>query len=153
MVDRRHRGRGRPCYALGVPPLPVTVLTGFLGAGKTTLLGRLLVEPHGQRVGVILNEIGIAGIDRLGGPVQTSYVELTNGCVCCVDQPDLLAAVDGLVGRGDLDRLVLETTGLADPLPLTWTLSRPELAAVGRLAGVVRVVDAANWSRTQVAEC
>jgi G3E family GTPase len=131
-------------------PLPVTVFSGFLGAGKTTLLARLLAETHGVRVGVVLNEIGQAGIDRIAA--DRRYVELTDGCVCCVHNPDLVAALTELSARGDLDRVVLETTGLADPLPLTWTLTRPDLHQIARLDSVVVVVDAANYAHTRASE-
>ena len=136
---------------LAAQVLPVTILTGFLGSGKTTLIRRLLSQPHGQRIGVLLNERGVAGIDDVGTAIP-GFVELSDGCACCVNQPDLIAALDALAGRDDLDRIVLETTGLADPLPISWVVARPELAERVVLDAVVAVVDAANYHRTNVEE-
>ncbi|HEY0839279.1 MAG TPA: GTP-binding protein, partial [Vulgatibacter sp.] len=123
--------------------LPVVVLTGFLGSGKTTLLRDLLAKRDSLRIGLVQNELGQAGID-VGTPATRSMIELTEGCVCCLRNPDLLQAMEELHARGDLDRVILETTGLADPLPLTWTLARPELQDKIRLDSVVTVVDPIN---------
>ncbi|MBK6849112.1 MAG: GTP-binding protein [Proteobacteria bacterium] len=135
-----------------MPPLPVTVLTGFLGAGKTTILRRLLDAPHGRRVGVILNELGQTGIDDVAGAARQQAIELSNGCVCCVRSPDLLAALTDMQARGDVDLVILETTGVADPLVLTWTLTRPDLIDTARLDAVITVVDAANFDATRTPE-
>mgnify|MGYP001012203593 CR=1 FL=1 len=135
-----------------MPALPVTILTGFLGGGKTTLLRRLLGTPTGQRVGILLNERGVAGIDDLGPRDAAGFIELADGCVCCVDQGDLVAALGALAGRGDLDRVIVETTGLADPLPIAWTIGRPDLEELVTLDAVVAVVDAANHATTHVEE-
>ena len=125
------------------PVLPVVVVTGFLGSGKTTLLKQLLSRRLGLRIGLVQNELGQAGID-VGSPDARSTLELTEGCVCCLRNPDLVRAMEELHARGDLDRVIVETTGLADPLPLTWTLSKPELADQIRLDSVVTVVDPLN---------
>jgi G3E family GTPase len=129
-------------------PLPVTLVVGFLGAGKTTLLNRLLGGASSLRVGVLQNEHGFAGID--GAPVAArARVEIAEGCACCVRNPDLVNAVRELSGRGDLDWLLFEASGLADPLPLVWTLGRPDLADRVRVDAVLVVVDACHFAAAQ----
>jgi G3E family GTPase len=131
--------------------LPVTLVAGFLGAGKTTLLNRLLAGTSARRVGVLQNERGFAGIDD--APVAArARVEIAEGCACCVRNPDLVAAVRDLSGRGDLDWLLFEASGLADPLPLVWTLGRPDLADRVRVDSVLVVVDACHFAAVQGAE-
>jgi G3E family GTPase len=131
-------------------PLPVTIVTGFLGAGKTTLVNRLLAAAGDLRVGVLQNERGVAGIDE--APATLARVEISEGCACCVRNPDLVAAMRELSGRGDLDRVLFETSGLADPLPLAWTLGRPDLQDLVRLDAVVAVVDVLNFARSRAEE-
>jgi len=115
--------------------IPVTLLTGFLGAGKTTLLNRLLAANHGQRIAVVENEFGAAGIDgALLDRAAVSVVELSNGCICCTVQGELGDALAGLLARreaGELafDRLIVETTGLADPAPVVQYLFQRRAAA------------------------
>jgi G3E family GTPase len=125
----------------------VTIVTGYLGAGKTTLLNRLLAAAGGLRIGVLQNERGVAGIDEV--PATLARVEISEGCACCVRNPDLVAAMRELAGRRDLDRVLFETSGLADPLPLAWTLGRPDLQDLVRLDAVVAVVDVLNFGRSR----
>lgn len=131
--------------------LPVTIVTGFLGSGKTTLLRQLIKAPHGLRIGLIINEFGQAGIDPPPGSEQT-YMELAEGCACCLKNPDLITAMQELGARRDIDRVILETSGLADPLPLGWTIARPDLSELVRLDAVITVVDPLNLTHTRTAE-
>lgn len=131
--------------------IPVTLLTGFLGAGKTTLLNRILQEEHGEKIAVIVNEFGQVGIDGdLIIARDESMVELSNGCLCCTVRVDLIETLTklakaklGLEGeKKDFDRVVIETTGLADPLPLIQTFLLDEVVATCyELDAIVTVVD------------
>jgi G3E family GTPase len=130
--------------------IPVTVLTGFLGSGKTTLLNRLLADSHGQRLAVIENEFGAGNVDSaiLVRETAAKIVATENGCLCCTVRGDLSRALADLGDRrasGELafDRVVIETTGLAQPAPVVQTiLIDAELGARYRIDGVVTVVDA-----------
>lgn len=132
-------------------PLPVRIVTGFLGSGKTTLVNHLLRQAMGsqKRVGVIVNEFGPISIDdRLIARQSGDVIELSNGCVCCTMQRDLLETISDLLSvSSDLDAVVLETTGLADPGPLMASLMRPELAGLVRLDGVITVIDCLNFDK------
>jgi G3E family GTPase len=125
--------------------IPVTVLTGFLGAGKTTLLNRILSEHHGQRIAVIENEFGEIGIDQaLVIKADEEIFEMNNGCICCTVRGDLIRVLGNLMKRRDkFDRIVVETTGLANPGPVAQTFFVDEdVQADFRLDGIITLVDA-----------
>jgi G3E family GTPase len=136
-------------------PIPLTVLTGFLGAGKTTLLNRLVQDPAMAGTAVIINEFGEIGLDHLlVKTIGDNMVLLQSGCLCCTLRGDLVTALENLLrdldnGRVNFHRVVLETTGLADPAPLLQTaMAHPYLVMRYRLDGVVTVVDAINGGAT-----
>ncbi|MEG4495965.1 GTP-binding protein [Microcoleus sp. F10-C6] len=128
--------------------LPVTIITGFLGSGKTTLLNHILTNQQGLKTAVLVNEFGEIGIDNeLIVTTDDNMVELNNGCICCTINEDLVNAVYKVLERQEnLDYLVVETTGLADPLPVAMTFLGTELRDLTRLDSIVTVVDAANYS-------
>ena len=146
--------------------LPVTVLSGFLGSGKTTLMNHVLNNRQGLRVAVIVNDMSDVNIDadliRNGGAdlsrTNETLVEMTNGCICCTLRDDLLKEVSRLARDGRFDYLLIESTGIAEPLPVAATFDfRDEdglsLSDVAQLDTMVTVVDAANLLADYTISC
>jgi G3E family GTPase len=132
------------------PQIPVTVLTGYLGAGKTTLLNRILSENHGKKYAVVINEFGELGVDNdLVVDADEEVFEMNNGCICCTVRGDLIRIIGQLVKRkGQLDGIIIETTGLADPSPVAQTFFvDDQVKALSRLDAIVTVVDAKHLRR------
>jgi len=135
--------------------VPVVLLTGFLGSGKTTLLNQLLETradssaEDGKRMAIVVNEFGDIGIDGDLLPSEmTRQVELPGGCICCVLSEDLDTTLNELLdGEPDLALIVIETTGIAEPLSISWALAREPLSERVRLAAVLTVVDAVEHER------
>ncbi len=131
--------------------IPVTVLTGYLGAGKTTLLNRILTENHGKKYAVIVNEFGEIGIDNdLIVESDEEVFEMNNGCVCCTVRGDLIRVVEGLVKRpGGFDGILVETTGLADPVPVAQTFFMDDdVRARAKLDAVIAIADAKHLTES-----
>lgn len=130
--------------------MPVTIITGFLGSGKTTLLNHILSNQQGIKTAVLVNEFGEIGIDNeliVSTDEDNTMVELSNGCVCCTINEDLVNAVYKVLERPEkVDYMVVETTGLADPLPVALTFLSTELRDMTRLDSIITLVDCANFS-------
>ena len=128
-------------------PVPVTILGGFLGSGKTSLLNRALRNPGGRRIAVVVNELGEIGLDGALVEGGESFVELDNGCLCCALNEDLVTTLGEIGEVEGLDHVMIETTGIADPLPIGHAVTRAELGARFRLDALVTAVDCLNLER------
>ncbi len=128
--------------------MPVTIITGFLGSGKTTLLNHILSNNNDLKVAVLVNEFGDINIDsQLLVSMDETMVELSNGCICCTINDDLVDAVYRIMERDDrIDYMVIETTGVADPLPIILTFLGTELRDLTRLDSIIAMVDAETFT-------
>lgn len=139
--------------------IPITILTGFLGSGKTTLINKILAHTEGKKIAIIENELGTIGIDKklitagapLGSIQGEQIIQVAQGCVCCTVRGDLSPALHELMQSGiEIDHIILETTGIADPLPIMQTIvSDPYISLQFKLSNVVTVFDAMNFDATK----
>ncbi|MEM6751592.1 MAG: GTP-binding protein [Cyanobacteria bacterium P01_C01_bin.38] len=125
---------------------PVTIITGFLGSGKTTLLNQILTNRQNLKIAVLVNEFGEINIDsQLLVSIDEDMMLLSNGCICCTINASLIDAINQVLQRDNIDYIVIETTGLAEPIPLMMTFTSSDLRDITRLDSILTVVDAENF--------
>jgi G3E family GTPase len=126
---------------------PCTIITGFLGSGKTTLLNQILINRQNLKIAVLVNEFGEINIDsQLLVSIDRDMMLLSNGCICCTINASLIDAVNQVLEGNNIDYIVIETTGLAEPIPLMMTFTTSNLRDVTRLDSILTVVDAENFN-------
>ncbi|WP_413682797.1 CobW family GTP-binding protein [Prochlorococcus sp. MIT 1011] len=135
-------------YMASKTNIPITIISGFLGSGKTTLLNHILTNQKGIKTAVLVNEFGEIGIDNeLIIKTEEEMIELSNGCICCSINGELVEAIEKLINvNKKLDYIIIETTGLADPLPVAMTLLGSELRDQTRLDSIITLIDAENFN-------
>jgi G3E family GTPase len=146
-TKKEHEMPDRPSSQTGASRIPVSVITGFLGSGKTTLINNILHGQHGRRIAVIENEFGEVSIDSqlVETEGQEQLIEFNNGCLCCTVRGDLIRTLDSLTKRANLDAVLIETTGLADPAPVASTFFiADEIKSRFNVDAFITMVDACN---------
>lgn len=130
--------------------IPVTIIAGFLGSGKTTLVNHIIASNRGIKIGVIVNDFGEIDIDsNLIVSSSDQILEIKNGCICCSNNGDLRATVSKLLkDNAELEYIIIESTGIGDPLPIVKTFMRPEFISQARVDSIITVVDAENIKQT-----